>query len=128
MYPSITSPIKHFGSDTAILQDKNNNVWNLPIYVVREVSELICIRISNHTYCRETKIYRILETLINLNKKHTFLTKIFTGIKYCLYEFFFLKSVNLNSSSNIHFSKLSQTLMIQLRKNLNMIILHKVYN
>lgn len=90
IYPSISPSIKRFGDDTVILQENNNNVWNVAIYAINKVSELyglyclkigsiilgcpdakytlICVRTSNHTYRRENK--KLLENTVDLNKRH----------------------------------------------------------
>ena len=72
----------------------------------------------------------VLETLIDLKKRGPFLTEIFAGIKDAqLYmRDFFPKSVNFNSCNSRHFTKLSNILIIELLKNSNMIISHKIYN
>ena len=78
----------------------------------------------------QTKNCNVLETLIDLNKRGTFFTEIFAGIKDIqLYiRHFIPKLVNFNSCNSRHFIKLSNILMIKLLKNSDMIISHKIYN
>ena len=87
---------------------------------------LIRVRTFNRTYHAGNKKLYCLRDLIDLKKRHTFLTEIFDGIKY-IYEILFLKCMNFNYYINRLFTNLCNVLMIQLLKNSNMIISHKIY-